>query len=86
MELRTASKQFSAAVGLEHQINKFACGYLQCLYIGALDEYRKEARYERARLMRQNPLDYKAVRQMDYELEQASLHLQRLEIDVSFTE
>ncbi|MDE1153916.1 MAG: hypothetical protein PW788_15390 [Micavibrio sp.] len=64
----SVAHHFQAAFGLEHLINRMAQAYLQFLLWKLTAEYRREAQYERARLMRQNPLDYRAVRGMDHEL------------------
>ena len=81
MDPKRVSTHFVAAMGLEHLLNRMAEIYLRIVLKAIIGEYRKEAQYERARLMRQNPLDYRAVRQMDFELEDVRRRLQRMEME-----
>lgn len=73
--------QFLAAVGLESLMERAAHGYLQHFYRKILVEYSREVRLERARLMRQSPLDYRRVRGLDRELEEATERLRELEFE-----
>ena len=84
MDPKRVSSHFVAAMGLEHLLNRMAEIYLRTLLKGLVTEYRKEAQYERARLMRQNPLDYRAVRQMDHELEEVRRRLQQMEFEQAY--
>ena len=86
MDLKRVSTQFLASLGLEHLINRVIEAYLQRVCHHLLQEYRKEAQVERARLMRQSPLDYRAVRAMDYALDDATRRLQRAEIEQAFSD
>jgi hypothetical protein len=82
----TFNKHFLAAVGVEQEMKRVAEGHLQVFYQNLLTEYRKEAQYERARLMRKSPLDYKAVRSMDHELDEIDRQLRSMEMELHFTE
>jgi hypothetical protein len=73
--------QFLAAVGLESLMECAAHACLQHFYRKILIEYSREARFERARLMRQSPLDYRRVRELDRVLEEAIGRLQELEFE-----
>lgn len=86
MDPKRVSTHFLASFGLEHLINRMIEAYLQRVCFHLLQEYRREAQYERARLMRQSPLDYRAVRAMDFALEDATRRLQRAEIEQSFSD
>lgn len=86
MDPKRVSTHFRASLGLEHLLNRVAEAYLQQLFFGLLQEYRREAQVERARLMRQNPLDYRAVRAMDFEMEDVTRRLQRAEIERAFAD
>ena len=79
MDPKRVSTHFVAALGLDRLLNRMAELYLQRILTGLIGEYRREAQYERARLMRQNPLDYRAVRHMDHELEAVRRRLQQME-------
>ncbi len=84
MDPKRVSTHFVAAIGLDRLLNRMAEIYLQIILKGLISEYRKEAQYERARLMRQNPLDYRAVRQMDHELEDVRRRLQHMEFEQAY--
>jgi len=86
MDPKRVSTHFLACHGLEHLLNRMAEAYLRRVFFGLLQEYRREARVERARLMRQNPLDYRAVRAMDFELDDVTRRLQRAEIEQAFAD
>jgi len=73
--------QFLAAVGLDTLMERAAHAYLQHLYRKVLAEYSREVRLERARLMRQSPLDYRRVRELDRELDEATERLRDLEFE-----
>ncbi|TAL33700.1 MAG: hypothetical protein EPN97_09270 [Alphaproteobacteria bacterium] len=75
--------QFLAAVGLETLMERAAHAYLQHFYRKILIEYSRETRFERARLMRQSPLDYRRVRELDRALEEATERLRDLEFEQS---
>ena len=81
----TVSNHFLAAVGLEQQLNRAAQSYLEHFYWKILTSYRTEMQYERARLMRQNPLDYRAVREMDREMDDVSRRLRQMEQEDAFS-
>lgn len=80
------NQHFLAAVGVEQEMKRVAEGHLQVFYQNILSEYRKEAQYERARLMRQTPMNYRAVRNMDHELEEIDRQLRSMEMILHFTE
>lgn len=73
--------QFLAAVGLETLMDRAAQSYLEHFYHRILVEYSREMRYERARLMRQTPLDYRRVREMDRALEEVTERLRGMEFE-----
>ena len=75
------SGQFLAAWGLDRLMEKAAQAYLRYFYRKLLIEYSKETRYERARLMRQTPLDYQRVREMDRSLEEVTARLTDIEFE-----
>ncbi|MEZ0223813.1 MAG: hypothetical protein ACAH83_04605 [Alphaproteobacteria bacterium] len=75
--------QFLAAVGLETLMDRAAHACLEHFYRKILVEYSRETRFERARLMRQSPLDYRRVRDLDRELEEATKRLQELDFEQS---
>lgn len=84
MALNTVTNQFLAALGLERYLGREAERHLEHLYWKILAEYRKEVQYERARLMRQNPLDYRAVRKLDHELDDITQRLREMELERSY--
>jgi hypothetical protein len=62
-------------------MERAAEAYLHYFYRKLLVEYGKEMRYERARLMRQAPMDYRRVREMDRSLEDLTARLQDIEFE-----
>lgn len=83
MALNTVTNQFLAALGLERSLERATERHLSHLYLKILTAYRTEVQYERARLMRQNPLDYRAVRKMDHELDDITRRLRDMELEQS---
>lgn len=81
MTRRTVTAQFLAALGLEHLMEQAVQAHMAHFRRKILIEYSREARYERARLMRQNPLDYRKVREMDRALEEAAALLRAAELE-----
>lgn len=81
MALKTVTNQFIAALGLEHRLNSEMQAHAQAFYRKMLINYRQEMRYERARLMRQCPMDYRAVRDMDRDLDALTRRLRELELE-----
>lgn len=75
----TVLNHFVAAVGVEKQMEKAAEAHLQDFYISILRQYRPEAQYERARLLLKKPLDYRAVRDLDRELDDIVCKLREME-------
>lgn len=75
----TVLNHFVAAVGVEKQLEKTAEAHLQDFYITILKQYRREAQYERARLLLKKPLDYRAVRDLDRELDDIVWKLREME-------
>lgn len=86
MRRSVVAGQFLAAVGLDTLMERAAHAYLLYLYRKILIEYGREARFERARLMRQSPMDYRRVRDMDRALEEATERLQGLEFEQALRE
>lgn len=81
MALKTVTNQFLAALGLERRLNAELEAHAQDFYRKMLITYREEMRYERARLMRQSPMDYRAVRDMDRDMESVTRRLRELELE-----
>lgn len=79
MALNTVTNQFLAALGIEHAFERATVATLAGFHLQLLKLYGVEAKIERARLMRQNPLDYQALRAMDRELEEVACLLRELE-------
>jgi hypothetical protein len=80
MVKETATAHFIAALGLERLFEKATRDYLSHFYQRVLVEYRKEVQVERARLMRQCPLDYRKVRMLDRELDDISAMIREREM------
>ena len=80
------SGQFLAAWGLDKLMERMAEAYLQHFYRKLLIEYGKEMRYERARLMREVPMDYRRVREMDRGLEEVTGRLRDIEFEQALRE
>lgn len=74
----TVSNHFLAALGIHFQFDRVINTQLQHFYLKALNEYRKEVQVERARLMRQVPCDYRAVRKLDREMDDVSCQLREI--------
>lgn len=81
MALKTVTNQFLAALGLEHRLNTEMQAHAQAFYRKILITYQQEMRYERAKLMRQSPTDYRAVRDMDRDLDAVTRRLRELELE-----
>lgn len=81
MALNTVTNQFLAAMGIERSLEKAAEDHLQHFYWKILTSYKKEVQYERARLMRKAPMDYKAVRDLDRELDDITGRLREIELE-----
>lgn len=81
MALNTVTNQFLAALGLEYNLNNAMQAHAQAFYRKMLLTYSQEMRYERARLMRQNPMDYRAVRAMNRDLDALTRRLRELELE-----
>lgn len=81
MALNTVTNQFLAALGVEHALERATVAVLAGFHLQLLKLYCVEAKIERARLMRQNPLDYGALRAMDRELEEVICLLRDLEME-----
>jgi len=75
----TVSRDFSAAHCFDRLLARLVEAHLQESYLKALKRCRTEAQEGRARLMRRSPLDYPAVRQLDYQLDDISRLMQELE-------
>lgn len=81
MALNTVTSQFLAALGLERSLDREMEAHARAFYRRMLVAYRQEMQYERARLMRQSPMDYKTVRQMDRDLDAITRRLRELELE-----
>jgi hypothetical protein len=81
MALNTVTNQFLAALGVEHALERATVATLAGFHLQLLKLYCVEAKVERARLMRQNPMDYHALRAMDRELEEISFLLREIETE-----
>lgn len=81
MALNTVTNQFLAAQGVERRLEQAAEDYLQHFYWKILTAYRREVQYERARLMRQTPMNYRAVRDLDRELDDITSRLREVELE-----
>ncbi|MBL8713709.1 MAG: hypothetical protein JNM12_12485 [Alphaproteobacteria bacterium] len=81
MALNTVTNQFLAALGIEHAFERATVATLAGFHLQLLKLYCVEAKIERARLMRQNPLDYQALRAMDRELEEVACLLREIEME-----
>ena len=81
MALNTVTNQFLAALGVERRLEQAAEDCLQHFYWKILIAYKKEVQYERARLMRQSPMNYKAVRDLDRELDDITSRLRDMELE-----
>lgn len=81
MALNAVTNQFLAALGVEHALERATVATLAGFHLQLLKLYCVEAKIERARLMRQNPLDYGALRAMDRELDEVICLLRDLEME-----
>lgn len=84
MFLETVATQFLAAVGMEPLLHRATQQHWQRFYYDTLLECRREAQYKRGRLLQANPLDYRAVRALDHEMEEISNLLRDIELEQSF--
>lgn len=84
MFLETVGKQFLAAVGLEPALHRVTQQHWQQFYYEKLLECRRDTQHKRGRLLLANPLDYRAVRALDHELEEISTLMRAIELEQSF--
>lgn len=82
MALNTVTNPFLAALGIEHALESATIATLAGFHLQLLKLYRVEAQVERARLMRQNPMDYHALRAMDRELEEVGALLHEIQTNL----
>ena len=85
MALNTVTNPFLAALGVEHALERATVATLAGFHLQLLKLYCVEAKIERARLMRQNPMDYHALRAMDRELDEINLLMRDIEMEQRFT-
>ncbi len=81
MALNTVTNPFLAALGIEHALERATVATLAGFHLQLLKLYRVEAQVERARLMRQSPLDYHALRAMDRELEEVNFLMREIDME-----
>ncbi len=81
MALNTVTNQFLAALGIERRLEKAVEEHLQHFHWKILTAYRAEVQYERAKLMRRTPMDYRAVRNLDRELDDITCRLRDMELE-----
>lgn len=79
--MNTVTNQFLASMGITRPLERAAEEHLKHFYFKVLTTYRTEIQYERARLMRQSPMDYRAVRQLDRDLDDITSRLRQLELE-----
>ncbi|HRI77421.1 MAG: hypothetical protein H3C49_05540 [Alphaproteobacteria bacterium] len=77
--LQKVSTHFIAAMGLDRVFDRFIESEVERFCHEALRGYKREVQNERGRLLMANPLDYKAVRALDRELDDISARLHALE-------
>jgi|GEM_PF-2365016 len=77
--LQKVSTHFIAAMGLDRVFDRFIESEVERFCREALRSYKREVQHERGRLLMANPMDYKAVRALDRELEDISTRLHKLE-------
>ncbi|MDI1229382.1 MAG: hypothetical protein PSY14_17010 [bacterium] len=81
MALNSVTNPFLAALGIEHALERATVATLAGFHLQLLKLYRVEAQVERARLMRQSPLDYHALRAMDRELEEVNFLMREIDME-----
>lgn len=77
--LQRVSAHFIAALGLERVFDRLVEARIERFCHDALRAYKREIQHERGRLLMANPLDYRAVRALDREMEDISARLHALE-------
>lgn len=77
--LQRVSGHFLAALGMDRVFDRFVEAQVEDFCHQALRAYKREIQNERGRLLMTNPLDYKAVRALDRELDDVSTRLHALE-------
>ena len=82
MALNTVTNPFLAALGVEHALERATVATLAGFHLQLLKLYCVEAKIERARLMRQNPMDYHALRAMDREIEEVGALLHEIQTNL----
>ncbi|HRJ67121.1 MAG TPA: hypothetical protein PLW48_08275, partial [Alphaproteobacteria bacterium] len=73
--LQKVSTHFIAAMGLDRVFDRFIESEVERFCHEALRGYKRKVQNERGRLLMANPLDYKAVRALDRELDDISARL-----------
>lgn len=77
--LHKVSTHFIAALGLERVFDRFIEAEMERFCSEALRAYKREVQHERGRLLMAMPMDYRAVRALDREMEDISHRLHALE-------
>lgn len=77
--LHRVSGQFLAALGMDRVFDRYVEAQVEDFCHQALRAYKREIQHERGRLLMASPLDYKAVRALDREMEEVSARLHALE-------
>lgn len=77
--LHRVSSHFLAALGMDRVFDRYVEGQVERFCHDALCAYKREVQNERGRLLMANPMDYKAVRALDREMEEVSARLHALE-------
>lgn len=79
VSLHKVSAHFIAALGLDRVFDRFVETEVERFCHEALRAYKREAQNERGRLLMANPLDYKAVRALDREIDDVAARLHEME-------
>ncbi|MDP2206167.1 MAG: hypothetical protein Q8K65_07655 [Alphaproteobacteria bacterium] len=77
--LHKVSTHFIAALGLDRVFDRFIESEMERFCHDALKAYKREVQNERGRLLMANPMDYRAVRALDHEMDDISTRLHALE-------
>lgn len=77
--LQKVSTHFMAALGLDRVFDRFIESEMERFCHDALKAYKREVQNERGRLLMANPMDYRAVRALDREMDEISTRLHALE-------
>jgi len=77
--LHKVSTHFIAALGLERVFERFIEAEMERFCREGLRAYKREVQNERGRLLMATPMDYRAVRALDREMEEISHRLHALE-------